>query len=150
MDTASGTSECKDIILDIIAHQPHPRVPSAAGAPTTGFSRGAWDFTTQFSRPSTDTNLFKRVKNPVSNFKGQGAFDKPTPQSPLLSHSTIGLSNFERLPYELRVKIWKLLAPYADYIRLVSFNVKLMRTKFGLCHLNGKYKLNKIRYRLCS
>lgn len=68
-DTASGASECKDSSLDIIARQPHPGVPTAAGAPTTGFSRGTWDFATQFSRPPTGTNLFEKVKNPVSNFK---------------------------------------------------------------------------------
>lgn len=131
-DTAIEASECKDSSLDIIARQPHPGVPTAIGAPATGFSRGAWDFRTQFSRPPPGTNLFEGVKNPVSNFKGQGVFDKPMPQSPPLNNSMTGLGNFGALPYELRVKIWKLLAPYADHIRRVSFNVKLMRTRFDV------------------
>lgn len=120
-DTASGASECKDSSLDIIACQPHSGVPTETGASTTGFSKGTWDIRTQFPRPSTGTNLFERVKHSVSNFKGQGVFDKPTPRSPPLSNSITGLGNFERLPPELRVKIWKLLVPYVDYIRRMPF-----------------------------
>lgn len=96
-DTASGASEYKDSSLDKIFRQPHPGVPTAAGAPTLGFSRGTWEFAMQLFLPLTGTNLFDKAKNPVSNFKGQAVLDKPMPQSPPLGNSITGLGNFERL-----------------------------------------------------
>lgn len=116
-DMALEASEAKDDNLDIIACQAHAGLSMATDAPMTRFSGGTWDFRMQFPRPSIGTNPLERVSYSVSRFEGPVVFKKPTPQYPPIHNIITGLGNFERLPSELRIKIWKLLVPYADYVR---------------------------------
>lgn len=118
-DMALGVSVAKENNLDIVARETHPGVSTASGAPTTGFPGGTRDFRMQFPRPTTGINLLERVKHSGSSLKESGVLNKPMPQSSPINNTITGLGKFEMLPPELRVKIWKLLVPYADYIRRV-------------------------------
>lgn len=61
-----GTRLAAPVKVMIVVFNSVQGVPTATGAPKTGFSRGTWDFRTQFPRPSTGINLFERVNDTLS------------------------------------------------------------------------------------